>query len=158
MGRKGGGHHPVFSPCGKIYFHPTPTSTYTFTNGCLGPFKQQALLRTQKPRVQLGLQPSCLPSQPMDWMGDAKMRDPPHIPLPSLPPLGLNWPLGIQARQTVPQLAGQSKANGKLCASLPLCLGHTALVLEACQAGLLSSTFCLWGNGCPRIEGGTWAR
>lgn len=38
----------------------------------------------------------------MDWMGDAKTGDPSHTPLPSLPPLGLSRPLGIQARQTVP--------------------------------------------------------
>lgn len=72
----------------------------------------------------------------MYWMGDATIPAPLYTPLPSLFRLGSSWPLGIQQ-------AGQIQADGELGIYLPLCLGHTALVLEACQAGLLSDTVSL---------------
>lgn len=104
-----GGHHPVFSPYGEIDFEPTPNPTYTFTDRHLSPpEEQQALLRTQKPGVQLGLQPSCPPflSKPMPeasplmcGVGDAETQTLLH---PSA------FSLEIQARQAQPRLAGQN--------------------------------------------------
>lgn len=61
-------------------------------------------------------------------------------------------PLGAKARQTRPADRAEKSQQQAVFVSA-LCLGYTARFLGPCQAGLLSGTVYLWGNGCLEWEG-----
>lgn len=72
----------------------------------------------------------------------------PHFPLSQ----GAG-PLGVKARQTQTRRQSRKESTASTICICPCVRRHTAQFLGACQAGLLSGTVCLWGDGCLEWEG-----
>lgn len=73
--------------------------------------------------------------------------------LPTLPAFPGSRASGGEGKTNTDPQTEQKRVNSKHCLYLPLRLRHTAQFLGACQAGLLSGTVCLWGDGCLEWEG-----